>query len=161
MSDQQQGFWTSLPGMLTGLATVITAVTGLFIAINGGDSETLKKITKDENTELSTPHVEVITAEPITVEDSTPDSTAITLSALVDCKLFPTVNTVTSLMSWSDYYHKQVINAGASKHACNMAIAYRAQAHCKKRNDLTIRQGLAETISLCNTIQFSWKDVQL
>lgn len=161
MSDQQQGFWSSLPGMLTGLATVITAVTGLFIAINGGDSETLKQVAEDENTELSTPYVEDIKAEPITVVDSIPDSTAVALSALVDCKLFPTVNTVTSLMSWSDYYHKQVINAGASKNACNMAIAYRAQAHCKNRNDLTIRQGLAETLSLCNTIKFSWKDVQL
>lgn len=160
MSDQKQGFWSSLPGILTGLATVITAVTGLFIAING-DSETLKKVTEDENTELSTAYDKVITAEPIAVVDSIPDSTAVTLSALVDCKLFPTVNTVTSLMSWSDNYHKQVINDGASKHACNMAIAYRAQAHCKNRNDLTIRQGLAETLSLCNTIKFSWKDVQL
>ena len=171
MSDQQQGFWSSIPGILTGLAAVITAVAGLFIAINGGDSETLKKVTKDEDTELSTPYVEVIKAEPIqaepikaepiTVVESIPDSTAVTLKALVDCKLFPTVNTVTSLMSWSDNYHKQVINDGASKHACNMALAYRAQAHCKNRNDLTIRQGLAETISLCNTIKFSWKDVQL
>ena len=158
MSSQQQGFWYSIPGILTGLAAVITAVAGLIIAINGGDSEALKKVAIDENTEPSTDYVEVI--EPEVVVDSSPDSTVINLNALVDCKQFPTVNTVTSLIGWSNYYHKQIVNAGASKHACNKAIAYRAQAHCKNRNDLTIRQGLAETLSLCNTIKFSWKDVQ-
>ena len=161
MSKQQQGFWSSIPGILTGLAAVITAIAGLIIAINGGDSETLKKETKDESTEFSTSYDETIKAEPITVVDSSPDSTAITLGALVDCKLFPTKNTVNSLMGWSDYYHKQIIKTGASKDACNKAIAYRAQAHCKNRNDLIIRQGLAETLSLCNTIKFSWKDVKL
>ena len=160
MSSQQQGFWSSIPGILTGMAAVITAVAGLIIAINGGDSEALKKVAIDENTEPSTDYVEVINTEPEVVVDSSPDSTVINLNALVDCKQFPTVNTITSLMGWSDYYHKQIVNAGASKHACNKAIAYRAQAHCKKRNDLTIRQGLAETLSLCNTIKFSWKDVQ-
>ena len=161
MSDQQQRFWSSIPGMLTGLAAVITAVAGLIIAINGGDSEVLKKVTKDENTEPSTPYVEVINTEPAAVVDSSPGSTTITLDALVDCKLFPTVNTVTSLIGWSNYYHKQIVKTGASKHVCNKAIAYRAQAHCKNRNDLIIRQGLAETLSLCNTIKFSWKDVKL
>ena len=153
MSSQQQGFWSSIPGILTGLAAIITAVAGLIIAINGGDSEALKKVAVDENTEPSTAYVEAINTEPEVVVD-------LSLDALVDCKQFPTVNTTTSLMRWSDYYHKQIINAGASKDACNKAIVYRAQAHCKKRNDLTIRQGLAETISLCNKIKFSWKDVQ-
>ena len=98
MSDQQQGFWSSIPGILTGLAAVITAVAGLIIAVNGDDPETLKKVTKDENTEPSTPYVEVINAEPAAVVGSSPGSTTITLDALVDCKLFPTVNTVTKII---------------------------------------------------------------
>lgn len=36
MIDESRSFWTSLPGILTGLETGVTSVTGLFIAINGG-----------------------------------------------------------------------------------------------------------------------------
>ena len=161
MSEQQQGFWSSIPGILTGLAAVITAVAGLIVAMTGGAPETIKNMTLDENTEIPIVYGEVIEEEPVTVEETSLEPTAITLNALVDCKLFTTQNTVTSLLGWSDYYHKQIINAGASKDACNKAIAYRAQAHCKDRNNLTIRQGLAETLSHCKAIKFSWKDVQL
>lgn len=35
MADEQKGFWTSMPGILTGLATVLTAITGLYLAISG------------------------------------------------------------------------------------------------------------------------------
>lgn len=35
--DHNTHFWTSMPGILTGLATVLTAFTGLYIAIWGGD----------------------------------------------------------------------------------------------------------------------------
>ena len=36
MAEEQKGFWTSMPGILTGLATVLTAITGLYLAISGG-----------------------------------------------------------------------------------------------------------------------------
>jgi hypothetical protein len=36
MTDDSKSFWTSLPGILTGLAAVLTSVTGLFVAVNGG-----------------------------------------------------------------------------------------------------------------------------
>jgi len=39
MSDDAKSFWTSLPGVLTGLAAVVTSVTGLFLAVNGGLSK--------------------------------------------------------------------------------------------------------------------------
>ena len=35
MAEAQKGFCTSMPGILTGLATVLTAFTGLYIAIWG------------------------------------------------------------------------------------------------------------------------------
>lgn len=35
MAEDQKGFWTSMPGILTGLATVLTAITGLYLAISG------------------------------------------------------------------------------------------------------------------------------
>ena len=34
MTDKPKGFWASIPGILTGLAAVITAMTGLFLAVN-------------------------------------------------------------------------------------------------------------------------------
>ena len=35
MAEEQQGFWTSMPGILTGLATVLSAITGLYMAVSG------------------------------------------------------------------------------------------------------------------------------
>lgn len=35
MSDEQKGFWHSLPGVLTGVAAVLTAATGLYLAVSG------------------------------------------------------------------------------------------------------------------------------
>lgn len=35
MAEEQKAFWTSMPGILTGLATVVTAITGLYLAISG------------------------------------------------------------------------------------------------------------------------------
>lgn len=35
MSDDDKSFWQSVPGMLTGLAAVLTAVTGLYLAVKG------------------------------------------------------------------------------------------------------------------------------
>ncbi len=161
MSDKSRGFWSSFPGILTGLAAVITAVTGLIIAVNGGNGSDVENPIKDDNTVISAVRVEGNNTNPVMVIETKPDSSTVTLEALLDCKRFPTKNTVTSLMSWSDYYHKQIVDTGASREACNKALAYRAQAHCKNRNDLAIRQGLTETLSQCKTIKFSWKDVQL
>ena len=35
MADEQKHFWTSIPGILTGVATVLSAFTGLYIAVSG------------------------------------------------------------------------------------------------------------------------------
>jgi hypothetical protein len=45
-SESKQSFWTTIPGMLTGLAAVLTAATGLFLAIYhpaSGDSDQPKR----------------------------------------------------------------------------------------------------------------------
>lgn len=34
--DGTKGFWTTIPGILTGVAAVVTALTGLVVAIRGG-----------------------------------------------------------------------------------------------------------------------------
>jgi len=39
MSEDKGSFWTTMPGILTGVASVIGAVTGLVIALNGGDPD--------------------------------------------------------------------------------------------------------------------------
>ena len=40
MTDQQprQNFWTTVPGILTGLAALITAVTGLVVGLSRSDA---------------------------------------------------------------------------------------------------------------------------
>lgn len=45
MADKAKGFWSSIPGILTGIAAVITATTGLYIAINGNGPATEKATT--------------------------------------------------------------------------------------------------------------------
>jgi hypothetical protein len=39
MSDKQKSFWTSLPGILTGVAAIITAITGLYLATGPDHTE--------------------------------------------------------------------------------------------------------------------------
>ena len=157
MSDVQKGFWSSIPGILTGLAAVITALTGLYVAV---DSSMSNEVTGKDH-DNGNP---VIIEQPVngmTLKQPDPVASTVSLPNLVDCKLFPTVNTVASLMSWSNHYHKQVSHSVAIKDSCNKAIGYRAQAHCKKPQDLAIRQGLSETLSLCREADFDWKNVQL
>ena len=83
---------------------------------------------------------------------------------LVDCTLFPTVNTVTSLMTWSNYYHQQVISADAIKDRasapCSQAIDNRGMAHCKAPTNLEIRQALLATLTLCRASGIEWQDIQ-
>ncbi len=83
---------------------------------------------------------------------------------LVDCILFPTVNNVTSLMNWSNYYHQQIITAGGAKRRasapCNQAIDQRGMAHCKAPDNLEIRQALLETLILCRAAGIEWQDIQ-
>jgi len=53
MADKKS-FWTSLPGILTEIATIITALTGLFIALNSGsNNETPDNINETSTSEVS------------------------------------------------------------------------------------------------------------
>jgi len=40
MAEDTKHFWTSLPGILTGIAAVVTSVTGLLVAFNGTAAKT-------------------------------------------------------------------------------------------------------------------------
>ena len=50
MTHQAKGFWSSIQGILTGFAAVITAITGLYIAINDNKSDTQAKFNDVEVT---------------------------------------------------------------------------------------------------------------
>lgn len=189
MSDQSKGFWSSIPGILTGIAALITAVTGLYIAING-DNTTSQPATTDVKVTLSPsaqatestirtekrpahiiqqdlrqqPAVELRaekSSKIITSGDKTPFPET---GALVDCSVFPTVNTVSSLMSWSNYYHKQIIAAnGIKKPAidpCNQAIDQRGMAHCKEPGNSKVRKALLETLTLCRAAGVEWTNIK-
>jgi hypothetical protein len=162
MTDQKQSFWSSVPGILTGIAALITAMTGLYLALNGGNPGSPER----ENTQTRVTE-EVAGIEPVTSENvstvSSPQNKS--LSSLVDCthNAFQSPNTVESLMSWSDYYHTQIKAAGGVRgralDACTQTITYRAQAHCKAEDRLDIRQSLFETLTLCRESGINLDDV--
>ena len=191
MTHQAKGFWSSIQGILTGFAAVITAITGLYIAINDNKSDTQAKLSDVEVTSPpSTQNHETAITPKITpkniptqiVQQPSLVQTAGTTSTdskiekqsqekspfpetgpLVNCKVFPTVNTATSLMSWSNYYHKQVIAAdGVKRRAtepCNKTIDMRGMAHCKAPDDPGIRLKLLETLTLCRAAGIEWPDI--
>ena len=186
MPDKTSNFWSSLPGVLTGLAAVITAVTGLYLSMKGEQppaAQETKQVsitpsgsTSDQASsqttigsgaqkpislkELSVPQTHIAKPESAHNEKTPFPETG----PLVDCTQFPTVNTVESLMSWSDYYHKQILTAdgrkGRALDPCNKTIDYRGMAHCKAPTDPTIRLALLETLTLCRIAGIEWEDIE-
>ncbi|MCF6353844.1 MAG: hypothetical protein L3J26_01870 [Candidatus Polarisedimenticolaceae bacterium] len=185
MPEKSPGFWGSMPGILTGIAAVITATTGLYLAMKS-ENATAPVVQKPKE------HIEVAVLPPTPVGESTakpgkvqvpqPHSTGTAASVsevepqirvlppfpergpLVDCIYFPTVNTVASLMGWSNYYHKQIIAAEGKKQRakdpCNQAIDQRGMAHCKAPEDLEIRRALLETLTLCRAVGIEWQNIK-
>lgn len=228
MAEQSSGgFWSSLPGILTGFAAVITAITGLYLAVSGNSSndsattdsghnsghnsqvvqevnqqsepvdpsktvatgnqgQSSPQATQSASSQSSTPpsnnqsSVSTSTISKPTLQAKTLDPKAIVvqrenlklqqpskLAQLktgfpVDCKAFPTENTVRSLMSWSNHYHAQIEDAGTNKQRafrpCQKTIGYRARAHCKVPDDTSVRQELMKTLALCRAAGISWQD---
>lgn len=179
MTDKTPGFWSSLPGILTGFAAVITALTGSYIAISsvaGPDTNppehVIPKPPSDNTVDDGKVKPEEIAAEEATddtfmavIDDQFDLSPASQKNpALIDCTLFPTVNSVTSLMSWSNYYHEQIITAKGEKNRavtpCNKTIDYRGMAHCKAPNDPVVRQALSNTLTLCTKAGIDWTEIK-
>ena len=216
MAEQSSGgFWSSLPGVLTGVAAVITAITGLYLAVQGQSPDTAdagqstnqqqsqqvetivnhspqpqspvatdliqhrpEVVVKPNNTQIKDSrlgHTATQTTQPtktIAAQAQQPRlqqvgpvqnlSLAQTASP-IDCKAFPTKNSVRSLMSWSNHYHAQIEDAGTHKgrafRPCKKTIEYRARAHCKTPDDINVRQALSQTLSLCRAAGISWKDI--
>ncbi len=176
---EKQGFWTSLPGVLTGIAAVVTALTGLYVAVlnftpeMSDDNKQAEEqvvtnneiaaaeipyqdprlLTKEQREELETEQSKAL--RQINEEDY---KTFPQTGPLVMCEHFPSENSVDSLMSWSNHYHKNIINPEdyQPKHACDKAIGYRASAHCIQPENAEIRQSLLETLTLCRKIGFEW-----
>lgn len=51
MKEGRKSFWTTLPGILTGIATIISAVTGLYIAIQKSPESTKTETPVSETTQ--------------------------------------------------------------------------------------------------------------
>jgi WD40 repeat protein len=74
MSDEKGSFWTSLPGILTGIATLLGAITTLYLALYGGFGTTPAPTLTDTTT---------LTPTPTPAPTSTPEaSPAFTVSPL-------------------------------------------------------------------------------
>lgn len=178
---EKQGFWTSLPGILTGFAAVITALTGLYVAVFNFTPEKPDDV-KDTDTRVNTKEIQtreetyqdprLLTTDQRRELDTEQSKSLRKLNAedfktfpksgpLVMCEHFPSENSVRSLMSWSNHYHKNIINPRDYKpeHACDKAIGYRGRAHCLQPDDAEIRQHLLETLTLCRKIGFEWHQV--
>ena len=118
---EKQGFWTSLPGILTGFAAVVTALTGLYVAVlnftpeisNDNKPAEEQVVTNNEITAPETPNQ----APPLLTKEQreelkTEQSKALRqineedykpfpqTGPLVMCEHFPSENSVESLMSW-------------------------------------------------------------
>ena len=175
--SEQKGFWSSLPGILTGFAAVITALTGLYIAVLNFTGDT-----SDENsgpgTAAGTPLTGNGKKHDTPVIDPLPDTKDIIVKApeqltekdftafpktgpLVMCEHFPSVNSIDSLMSWSNHYHKKLVEGHESnpEYSCNKAIGNRGRAHCMELDNQEIRQALLESLALCRKLGFEWHQV--
>lgn len=164
MTEKPQNFWVSLPGILTGTAAIITALTGLYIAISNSSSDDVQvgEPTDDFTDEVLDGNGSS-GGHGITQPDEKPgQSNTGSASPLVDCTQFSTVNTVTTLMGWSDHYQQKIINARGNSvnEACNKTIEYRAMAHCKEQDNLQVRQALFETLQLCREAGIDWRQIK-
>jgi len=150
MTDEAKGFWSSIPGILTGIAAVITATTGLYMAIGNGTT------TGGDGGITTGPK-----GPPLKPDKRPEELPQTNLKSLVDCQLFPTVNTTASLMSWSNHYQEQILSDADDKtHACNKTIDYRGMAHCKEPGNIEVRQALYETLTLCQAAGIEWTEIE-
>jgi hypothetical protein len=180
---EKQGFWTSLPGILTGIAAVVTSLTGLYVAvanftpeISGTNKQVEEQVEEQVVTNIGIAAAETPSQAPrvLTKEESEELETEQSKAPkqineedykafpqtgpLVICEHFPSANSVESLMSWSNHYHKNIIDPKdyQPKHACDKAIGYRASAHCMQPENAEIRKSLLETLTLCRKIGLEW-----
>jgi len=178
MSETNGSFWTTLPGILTGFASVIAAVTGLVVALNGGDPTADAKV--------GNPGEVVVTSDAVKGAPSLPalqlhadnapvaaNEKAQTVAApaqsfvaatgptefnvkplpqVVDCSSDKMLNnTVPSLMSWSKHYFDEAQahqGSDSQRYDCEKLLQYRASAWCKEPSP-KIRNALMESLRLC------------
>lgn len=156
--DSKPTFWSTLPGILTALATLITAVAGLYsvVAKNPFWEPQAPSISQaDSATEQTTSNIgHSGLAQPTTVVPDQPSASTPAhhdLAPLIDCQqaAFQLDNTRASLMSWSRRYQQQILEGREIRHSCEKALSYRGSAHCQAPDDSTLRQGLMETLKSC------------
>ena len=186
MTEKTQGFWSSVPGILTGLAAVITACTGLYIAIASNSDVISVEVDYSEapdsvKTSITPSNQAAVEIDNVLNQHTLPAKVKQNVTAevkqpviekapfrlsgsLVDCALFPTVNSVDSLMSWSNYYHKKIVaaktNNSRALEPCNKTIEFRGMAHCKAPADAKVRSALLESLTLCRAAGIEWQNIK-
>jgi len=178
MSESNGSFWTTLPGILTGLASVIAAVTGLVVALNGGDPTADANVANSRETVVASPVAEKPPAVSLQVNQPAQVATnnvsqlekemqaqqpqvddpvssvdvAMPLHQVVDCNSDKILNnSVGSLMSWSNHYFNEAqAHQGSSsqRYDCEKLLQYRASAWCKNQAP-KIRSALVDSLKLC------------
>lgn len=166
MIIQEAGYCSSISRNLLHFAINIFMLTCFFLLLSGMNSQAQSSETIDAPLKIASADsggVEVSVSQDVVVADGEEKPFPET-GPLVDCELFTTVNSVGSLMSWSNHYHQQIIAAqhdeGRAQQACRQTIVYRGRAHCKEPNNSQVRQALLETLTLCRSVGLEWEDIE-
>ncbi len=61
-TPEKQSFWTTLPGILTGLAALVTAVGGLIAIVSSGGDQSAEAVKPDTN--VNSPAIETSATKP-------------------------------------------------------------------------------------------------
>ena len=152
MSEDKKSFWTTLPGILTGFAAVISAVTGLVVALHGGDPTVDQQ--DSNNSVIEQPVKTNHAANGLSAHASVPPGERLSLKGIVDFSSvrFQDNNSVRSLMSWSDHYFREAKKAaelgGNLFYNCQKALQLRASAWCKQASP-EIEKGLEAALKVC------------
>jgi len=153
MSKEKTSFWTTLPGILTGLASIITAAGGLIVVLKGNESTSnppaIAQPVIAQTTEMNGNKNSDVKHPSVQAQKNAP------LNNIVDCSSsrFQSNNSVRSLLSWSDPYFQSARSAAENNgsklfYNCQKALQFRASAWCKQPSG-EVEQGLRAALRVC------------
>lgn len=163
MSDSKNSFWTSLPGILTGFAGVISAIAGLIAVWPDSSVSTVPDISPSiEQQVIVKPMVkEIIKTKPTVVthvaavsNEKAPSNTG---NVLVDCNTLQvrlmSDKSIDDLQGTASFYYKKAMAATSGSNwmnnVCVRFIDYQGAAWCRQPGNKKIADRLEQGLALC------------
>lgn len=178
MSESNGSFWSSLPGVLTGIAAVITAVAGL-VAVWPSAGETPATTAEQtvaiepQPTPESNPPA-VVTVESTVESNSTKDKpllarpvaervvanispAVLTMNKPIDCSesRFQPIRdkSVKEMLDTANFYRTKLLEGERGSNMfnrqCQKYFEYQGRAWCQSKEDAFIRDGLLKAMRFC------------